>query len=104
LNLEEIRQRLADGHYALSDHALTRLVERNIRQETIRQAGVNAELIEDYPHDKYAPSCLLLGFASDGSALRLHVSRAESAAVKIITLYVPDPDIWINFRTRKAKP
>ncbi len=104
LSLDEIRQRLANGQYRLSDHALTRLVERNIAAETIRQAGAQAELIEDYPADKYSPSCLLLGFASDGTPLHLHVSRAENPEVKIITLYIPDPSIWTDYRTRKAKP
>jgi len=104
LNLDEIRQRLADGQYMLSDHALMRLVERNIREEVIRQVGAGAEIIEDYPNDKYAPSCLLLGFASDGSTLHLQVSREESPVVKIITLYIPDPDLWLNHRIRKAKP
>jgi hypothetical protein len=103
MSVEEIRERLTRGHYRLSDHALARLVERNITAEQIQQAGANAELIEDYPGDKYSPSCLLLGFTSEGKPLHLHVSRAENPTVKIITLYVPDPESWTNYRVRKAK-
>ncbi|MCP4589146.1 MAG: DUF4258 domain-containing protein [bacterium] len=103
LSLEEIRQRLAEGRYCLSDHALARVVERNITTLAIRQAGVQAELIEDYPADKYSPSCLLLGSTAEGAPLHLQVSRAENPEVKIITLYSPDPDLWTDFRTRKAE-
>jgi hypothetical protein len=104
LSLEEIRQRLAEGHYRLSSHALGRSVERNIGAEMIRQAGSGAEIIEEYPTDRYSPSCLLLGFVADGMPLHIHVSKADNPDVKIITLYVPDPDTWVDSRTRKARP
>jgi hypothetical protein len=104
LSIEDMRQRLALGRYRLSGHALSRIVERNIPAELIRQAGAVAELIEDYPDDKYSPSCLLLGFGQDGTPLHLHVSRADSPDVKVITLYVPDASEWIDFRNRRSQP
>jgi hypothetical protein len=101
---QEIRELLSGGRYALSRHALHRMVERNISDEMIRQAGGSAELIEDYPDDKYAPSCLLLGLTTNGTPLHFHVSRAAGTHAKIITLYSPDPDEWEDNRIRKAKP
>jgi Domain of unknown function (DUF4258) len=61
LTEEDIGKLLAAGRYLLSRHALRRMVERNISDAMIREAGAVAELIEDYPNDKYSPSCLLLG-------------------------------------------
>ena len=104
LSVEDIRQRLALGRYRLSSHALRRIVERNIPAELIRQAGAVAELIEDYPDDKYSPSCLVLGFGKDATPLHLHVSRADNPDVKIITLYVPKADEWIDYRARRSQP
>ncbi len=101
--MEDIRQRLVEGRYRLSGHALARVVERNIPARAICEAGASAEMIEDYPVDKYSPSCLLLGFAADGTPLHLHVSRVENPDVKIITLYVPDPKMWTDLRVRKTK-
>ena len=101
LSMEQIRRRLSAGQYQFSEHALARVVERNITAEMIQQAGKTAERIEDYPDDKYSPSCLLLGFAPDGTPLHLHVSRADNPVVKIITLYVPDRRLWIDYRIRK---
>lgn len=78
------------------------MVERNIPEREIREAGAAAVLIEDYPADKYSHSCLLLGFAKTGRALHLHVSRAAGTPrVRIITLYEPDPAAWINFEQRR---
>lgn len=67
--LEDIRQQLASGEFEFSRHAFRRAVERNISEEEIREAGAGAELIEDYPDDKYAPSALLLGFTTAGRSL-----------------------------------
>ena len=59
---EKVRHQLSAGEFEFSRHALKRAVERNISDQDIRQAGVQANIIEDYPDDKYSPSCLLLGF------------------------------------------
>jgi hypothetical protein len=104
LSVVDIRQRLALCRYRLSIHALGRIVERNIAAELIRGAGAAAELIEDYPDDKYSPSCLLLGFGPDRTPLHLHVSRADNPDVKIITLYVPNENEWTNYRIRRSQP
>jgi hypothetical protein len=84
-----------------SHHAFKRVVERNISDVEIRQAGASAEMIEDYPDDKYSPSCLLLGFTKRGCPLHVQVSYAEADLVKIITLYEPDQNEWMNFSQRR---
>jgi len=76
-------------------------VERNISETEIRQAGANAKIIEDYPDDKYSPSCLLLGFTEGGRPLHIQVSYVDADLVKIITLYEPDEGEWIDFAQRR---
>ena len=100
-SLRQIQRELADGQFEFSRHAFRRAVERNIRELEIREAGAQAEIIEDYPDDKYSPSGLLLGFTAAGRALHLQVSLAESNMTKIITIYEPDPNEWIDFRKRR---
>lgn len=99
--LEKIRTQLSAGEFEFSRHALKRVVERNISDQEIRQAGVQANVIEDYPEDKYSPSCLLLGFTQTGRPLHIQVSLAETDLVKIITIYEPDPSEWINYSERR---
>ena len=100
-SLTEIRRQLADGQFEFSRHAFRRVVERNINEQEIRQAGAQAEMIENYPDDKYGPSGLLLGFTLAGRALHFQVSFAESDLTKIVTIYEPDPNEWMDYRRRK---
>ncbi len=62
---------------------------------------MQANVIEDYPEDKYSSSCLLLGFTQIGRPLHIQVSLAETELVKIITIYEPDPSEWINYSQRR---
>lgn len=54
--------------------------------------------IEDICH---SPSCLILGFTKNGRALHLQVCYSSSETVKIVTLYEPAPDEWVDFRRRR---
>jgi len=63
--------------------------------------GNQAEIIEDYPDDKYGPSCLVLGFTQAGRPLHVLCSYPSRPVLKIITLYEPDPNLWRDFWTRK---
>ena len=99
--VSQIQEELAGGQFEFSRHALRRVVERNISEQEIREAGAKAEVIESNPQDKYSPSGLLLGFTRAGWALHFQVSFAESDATKIITIYEPDPNEWIANRKRR---
>jgi hypothetical protein len=100
--LEGIKCQLQAGAFEFTRHVFKRAIERNISELEIKAASVTMEVIEDYPDDKYSPSCLLLGFTSANRALHLQVSRIKSENVKIITLYEPDPIQWIDYRRRKT--
>lgn len=99
--LEVVRSQLSAGEYDLSRHALRRVVERDISEQEIRQAGQRAAIIENYPDDKYSPSSLLLGFTSMRRALHIQVSLADTELVRIITLYEPDPAEWVGYSRRR---
>jgi hypothetical protein len=99
--IDDLRQQLARGEFEFSHHAFKRAVERNISDVEIMQAGQQAKIIEDYPEDKYTPSCLLLGFTAAQRPLHLQVSYAATPLVKIVTLYEPDEEQWINYEQRK---
>lgn len=101
MNLDDIRYRLREGRFEFSRHALKRAVERNISDAEIREAGDALDIIEDYPEDKYSPSCLGLGFTRNRRPLHLQVCYSSPSTVKIITLYEPDPAEWIENRIRR---
>ena len=100
-SIEEIRNHLNEGDFLLTIHATTRIVERNISSKEITEAGSNAEIIENYPDDKYEPSCLLLGLTKQNRPLHIQVSRGGGKKMKIITIYQPDLKKWkSNFKER----
>jgi hypothetical protein len=100
-SLEKIMRQLSLGQFEFSRHAFKRAVERNISELEIKWAGGHARIIEDYPDDKYSPSCLLLGFTETRRPLHIQVSYADSDMVKIITIYEPRENEWVNYSRRR---
>ena len=102
--LEDIRSKILRRQYEFSKHAVDQTISRDISVAEVEEAiSAKSEIIEDYPEDKYSPSCLILGFTKAGRALHLQCSYPSRPLVKIITLYEPDPKVWIDFRVRKQR-
>jgi hypothetical protein len=100
--LEEIRSKILRRQYEFSRHAVDQTIIRSISVAEVEEAiSTKSEVIEDYPEDKYGPSCLILGFTKAGRALHVQCSYSSRPLVKIITLYEPDPHLWTNLRIRK---
>lgn len=101
--IEAIREKFARDLFEFSKHAVDQSLQRDISVEEIREAMSNGEVIEDYPDDKYGPSLLILGFTVTGRPLHIQCSYPSRPLIKIITLYEPDADRWIDFRHRKGE-
>lgn len=101
--LEEIRAKVFRRQYEFSKHALDQSIIRDITVAEVQEAIANqSEVIENYPDDKYGPSCLILGFTYLGRPLHVQCSYAQRPLVKVITLYEPDPDLWVDLRVRRT--
>lgn len=98
----EIRVKFAHDDFEFLRHAVDQTIRRQVTVAEIRQTIAAGDVIEDYPHDKYGPSCLIFGRTLAGRPLHLQTSYPSRPIVKIVTLYEPDPNEWIDFRTRKA--
>jgi hypothetical protein len=82
----------------------TRVSKRDISIAELEEALLGTcELIEDYPDDKYGPSCLILGFTKAGCPLHVLSSHPNRPLLKIITLYEPDPAEWTDNRVRRGQ-
>ena len=100
--LEEIRSKMLRRQYEFSKHSVDQSLIRNISVDEVEEAiPGRCEIIEDYPDDKYGSSCLILGFTNTRRPLHLQCSYPSRPLIKIITLYEPDPDLWVDFRIRK---
>lgn len=101
--IEELREKAAEELFEFSKHAVDQSILRNIGVEEIREVFAGGAIIEDYPHDKYGPSCLIFGFTKAARPLHIQCSHPGRPLVKIITVYQPDPDLWINFTERRPR-
>ena len=99
--IHEIRAKILSGQFEFSQHAVDQSILRHVVVQEIREAMANGEIIEDYPRDKYGPSCLVFGRTRAGRTLHIQCSHPKRPILKIITLYQPGETEWIDFKTRK---
>ncbi|PKO21625.1 MAG: hypothetical protein CVU38_13780 [Chloroflexi bacterium HGW-Chloroflexi-1] len=97
-----MRAKVRAGRFEFSKHAFDQTILRFVSVQEVRAAIAHGEIIEDYPNDKYGPSCLILGFTQTGRPLHIQCSYPSRSLVKIITLYEPNPRRWVDFRERRA--
>ena len=83
-------------------HAIQRMFERGVSEESVRQILGSGEMIEDYSDDMHCPSGLISGRRG---VRPLHVVMAENTRdneLVVITVYEPDATQWkSNFKKRK---
>lgn len=101
--IDAIRLKFEADEVEFTKHATVRSLTRKIAIQEIREAIAVGEVIEDYPDDKYGPSCLIFGRTNSARPLHIQCSDSSRDILKIITVYEPDPDEWIEFKQRKPK-
>ena len=103
--LDDIRAKIRRRRHEFSRHALDQTIIRDISIAEVEQAIANrSEIIEDYPDDKYGPTCLILGFTAGGRPLHIQCSYPSRPLVKIVTVYEPVADLWVDLRMRRSGP
>lgn len=101
--IEQIREKIRRGEYEYSRHAVDQSIIRDISEKEMQETITNGEIIEDYPKDKYGPSCLIAGQTFASRWIHVQTSYPSRPKIKIITLYQPNPDEWIDFKVRRIK-
>lgn len=73
-----------------------------IYEREVKEAISYGEIIEEYPKDKPYPSYLVYGRTKKGRPLHIvcAVIKDEQMLV-IVTVYRPNPKLWIGYRRRK---
>ena len=98
-----ISSKVASESFEFSKHAVDQMMQRSILVHEVKEALSTPEILEHYPNDKYGPSCLVLGFSSQGKSLHVVCTHPDRELLKIITIYEPNPKLWVDFRTRLAE-
>jgi hypothetical protein len=99
IDLQTIQEAVRQGNLFFTDHAVRQMAKRAISDAETQEAILKGEIIEAYPDDKYGPSCLIYGHTEQ--ARPLHIQCSAPPRVRVITVYQPDPNQWINHRQRR---
>jgi len=99
MTIKEIQNRIRQRKYRFSDHSVKRMIKRNVTRQEVESTMLTGEIIEEYPDDKYSPSCLVYGKTENGRDLHVQVSLPP--IVVIITIYEPDPEEWVDCKVRR---
>ena len=100
-----IQQRIRTRHYRLTIHAER---EREADSITIRELeeallSQRCEVVENYPGDPRGASCLLLGFTDQDRPLHIVCGVSLPDMLILITVYRPDPSLWIDWKIRREE-
>lgn len=99
----DIRRKFAKDEFEFSKHAVDQSILRHIRVQEVREAIANGQIIEDYPDDKYGPSCLAGGLTKAERPIHVQCSYPTRPLIKIITVYEPDPQRWNDQFTQRKQ-
>jgi hypothetical protein len=99
--IEELRVKFAQEEFEFSKHAVDQTILREVTVQEIREAIKTGEVIEDYPDDKYGSSCLVFGLTKQKRPIHIQCSYPSRSVIKIVTIYEPDPEQWIEFKKRR---
>ena len=99
--IEELRAKFTRDEFEFSKHAVDQSMLREISVQEIRNAIRVGEIIENYPNDKYGPSCLIFGVTNANRPIHIQCSYPSRPLVKVITVYDPNPNRWIDYKVRR---
>lgn len=103
ININDIIDAIAAGRVVASRHSLNEAAQDNlVISEIYLSVMERGEIIEDYPEAYPVPACLILGWNSiDEPIHSVWAYNQVTQTAKLITVYRPDSNRWINWRTRK---
>ena len=99
---DRIAELIESGEILISHHARVRMFERNVSTDDLIAIISSGEIIEEYLDDEPCPSVLIMGFID---AVAYHTVIALcSDHIRVITVYIPERDKWIEYRKRRNEP
>ena len=85
---DKLKYFLKEDAFIVSNHARSRMFQRNISTESIKEVILQGQIIEEYPEDEPCPSALFFAY-SEGRPCHVVVAECEDH-MRIITVYIPE--------------
>jgi len=99
---DRITELIQSGEILISHHARVRMFERNVSTDDIIAIISSGEIIEEYLDDEPCPSVLIMGFI-DAVAYHTVIALCRDH-IRVITVYIPEENKWIEYRRRRNEP
>ena len=104
MKIQNIIEAIRQNRTRITDHADEGTQADRLSFDELFYSVFQGEIIEDYPQDKPFPSCLIYGDTFSGDPIHtVWAYREENKWAVLITAYRPDPQRWIDWRTRRPK-
>ena len=102
VELKDIIVALQKNRVRISDHADEEAKVDRFTFDEIYFSVFHGEVIKDYPGNNPYPSCLIFGRAFSGEPIHsVWAYNKQNGWAVIITVYRPDPELWIDARKRR---
>lgn len=100
--IDDIIESIRRNQIRITEHADEEAQSDNLTFHEIFLSIFQGEIIEHYPDDKPYPSCLIYGVNFNQEPIHsVWAYNSENKWAVLITVYRPDPDRWINWKTRR---
>jgi hypothetical protein len=102
MHIDNIIDAIQKNRLRISDNADEEAESDHLTFDEIYFSVFHGEIIEDYPADKPYPSCLVNGETFSGDPVHsVWAYNEENHWAVLITVYRPDPALWVNWRERR---
>ncbi|MBG1270274.1 DUF4258 domain-containing protein [Nostoc sp. WHI] len=103
MDVKDIIDAINASRVVTSRHSLNEAAQDNLIIGEIYFSVVEGgEIIENYPEAYPLPACLILGWNTTEEPIHsVWTYNQVSQTAKLITVYRPDTNRWINWRIRK---
>lgn len=104
MKIDAIIDAIRGNRVRITDHADEEARADGLSFDEIFFSVLQGEIIEDYPDDTPYPSCLIYGDTFRGEPVHsVWAYNQENGWAVLITVYRPDPERWVGWKTRRAK-
>ena len=104
MNINDIVEAIRANRVRITDHADEEAHIDRPKFDEIYFSVLHGEVIEDYPGDKPYPSCLVYGQTFSGEPVHsVWAYNQQNQWAALVTVYRPDPRLWVNYQERKEK-
>jgi len=102
ITIQSIIESIKSNKIRITDHADEEAYSDGLSFKEIFASISAGEIIEQYPDDKPYPSCLIFSKSIENEPIHsVWAYNQTTESCVLITVYRPDPNKWLDGRTRR---